>query len=102
MLGHVAEARHLVVLSRQRVDGVKDEIDQTETAVDVHVLEVPKDNAHIAAPFFSPQLGHHLLGGIDALNLESSFDQRKRDSAGSDRKLQDRAPTGSLRQEING
>src|SRR5215210_1957570 len=88
MRGNVLEAGDLLVLRRQVVDRVEDEVRERERPVHSRGGEVADRDGNIGAAGLLPQLRHHLAREIDAVYLDAALPQRQCYAAGADAELE--------------
>ena len=102
MAGDVAKALHLLLLGQQGEEGVEHHVDQRIYSLDGHVGEVAHGHWHGVAAGLSPQLGHHRLRRVDAVNVDAPALQGQSDAARADAQLQSRAALRQLGQRGHG
>lgn len=100
--GHAGEAPHLVLLGEQREERVEHHEDEAVGALDVHVGEVTDADRDAVASWLGPQLGHHGLGRVDAVHLETPLEEGEGNAPGADPELEHRPRSRQVRQQLDG
>lgn len=97
----IREASDLLLLRDEVSDGVENEVDKPERAVDARAGHVADRHLEVATPRLLTQLLDHGLRQLDSTNLDAAGRQRERNSSGAYCKLESPALACELSEHLD-
>jgi hypothetical protein len=100
--GGAAEAVDLGGLGGEVHEGVEDQVDEGERAVEAGGGEVTDGHGNVGAAGLGPQAGDHGAGHVDAVHGHAAAGEGQGDPPGADGQLEGGAVAGELGQQVDG